>query len=192
MNKDCKNLAVLVFLLIGFILFFTSKKVFGENGSHGLKWALNIADSVRDAKMPGAKLEEILGLVDSNGEITKSEDTNEWTFYYYIESNDGFDGLGVTVYYDGSTFSWDPGGTLHNFGIPEYQNAVNWVNKSDNAISDKTFSYRSIQVFADYEDNYENANNLVYVYYNASDSEMVAYVLLNADTAGILLVEMNP
>ncbi len=89
------------------LLLSTSKESFAENGNHGLKWALEIADSVRDVSMPEAKLEEILGSVDADGEITESEYTNEWTFYYFLQSGESYEALGVTVYYDGSTFSWD-------------------------------------------------------------------------------------
>ena len=192
MNTKCKSVLVLVLLIVGFLLLITSKESFAENGNHGLKWALDIADSVRDVSMPGAKLEEILGSVDADGKITESEYTNEWTFYYFLQSGENYEGLGVTVYYDGSTFSWDPGGTICNFEVPSYKDAKPWVQKADNAVGGITFTYRGIQVFADYEDIYENVENTVYVYYHTPDGELEAYVLLDSDTEDVLLVEKNP
>jgi len=192
MDTKCKSVIILVLLIIGFHLLFATKESFATNGNHGLKWALNIADSVRDASMPGAILVEILGSVDDNGEITESEYTNEWTFYYYLQSGENYESLGVTVYYNSSTFSWDPGGTICNIEVPSYKDAKPWVQKADNAVGGITFTYRGIQVFADYDDIYENAENTVYVYYHTPDGELEAYVILDADTEDILLVEKNP
>ena len=192
MNAQRNSAIGLLLLLICFHLLLATKESLAANGNHGLKWALNIADSVRDASMPGAKLVEILGSVNAHGEITESEYTNDWTFYYYLQNGEDYESLGVTVYYNGSTFSWDPGGTICNIEVPSYSDAKLWVQRADNAVGSITFTYRGVQVFADYDDIYENAENTVYVYYHTAKGELVAYVLLNADNNDILLVEMSP
>jgi len=179
-------------VIVGFLFFISSNENFAENRNHGLKWALSIADSIRDVSMPGAKLVEILGSVDASGEIIESEYTNEWTFYYYLQNGENYESLGVTVYYNGSTFSWDPGGTICNIEVPSYKDAKPWVQKADNTVGGINFTYRGIQVFADYEDIYENVENTVYVYYHTPDGELVAYVIIDSDTEGVLLVERNP
>ncbi len=192
MNTIYKRVVVLVLLTIGLLPLITSDESFSYKEDHSLGWALSIANGIRDAEMPGAKLVEILGSVDAHGEITESEYTNEWSFYYYLQNGENYQSLGVTVYYDGSTFSWDPGGTICNFEVPSYKDAKPWVQKADNAIGGITFTYRGIQVFADYDDIYENVENTVYVYYHTPDGELEAYVLLDSDTEDVLLVEKNP
>ncbi|KPJ71212.1 hypothetical protein AMJ52_08815 [candidate division TA06 bacterium DG_78] len=163
----------------------------GDNSEHSLGWALDIANEVRDAKMPGAKLEEILGSVDENGVITTSEETNEWTFNYYLQRGENYDGLGVTVYYNGSTFSWDHG-SLYNVEILSYEDAKPWVQKADGEVGNIKFAYRSVQVMADYDDIYADVDITVYVYYNTPDGDLVAYVILDADTKDIIFVELAP
>lgn len=192
MKLNSKCFFVLILLLIGFLQLLSNNECFAQNGNHGLQWALAIADSVRDVSIPGAKLVEILGSVDDYGEITKSEYTNEWTFYYHFQERENYESLGVTVYYDGSTFSWDPGGTICNIEVPSFKDAKTWIQKADKTVGGIVFTYRGIQVFADYEDIYENVENTVYVYYHTSDGKMEAYVILNADTNDVIFVEMNP
>jgi hypothetical protein len=182
----------LVFVSIGLLFFITSDENFAYREDHSLGWALSIANGVRDAKLPGAKLVEILGSVDAQGEITQSEYTNEWTFYYYLQNGENFESLGVTIYYDGSAFSWDPGGTICDVEVPSYKDAKSWVQKADNTISGITFTYRGIQVFADCDNIYANVENTVYIYYHTPDGELEAYVILDSDTERVLLVEKNP
>lgn len=162
-----------------------------EKSSHSLGWALAIADRVRDRELPGAQLDEILGFVDETGGITESDNTNEWTFHYYVEQDEDYSTLGVTVYNDSSTYSYDPG-SAYNVQIPSYESAETWVQKADGAVGKINFAYRSVQVFADYDDIYANVENTVYVYYNTAEGDNVAYVIMDADTNEILLVELNP
>lgn len=175
-------------LLLLIILRISSAE---DKMTHSLGWALTIANRVRDGELPGGQLDEILGFVDEQGEITESEDTYEWTFHYYVERDGDYTTLGVTVYNDSSTYSYDPG-SAYNVKIPSYEDAQTWVQKADNAVGKINFAYRSVQVFADYDDIYPRVENTVYVYYNTADGDNAAYVILDADTDEILLIELNP
>ena len=165
------------------------------NGAHGLGWALNIANGIRDTQLPGAKLNQIAGsYVNINGEITQGGggilEGGLWSFSYY-KGNDEF--LAVNVYYDHPTDYHDPGGAMYLQEIPPYMDAAAWVQAADSAIA-VTFISRAVQVFADAEDWHPTADNLAIIYYYPDDPprDHIVEVHIDADTSTVLGVYPGP
>jgi hypothetical protein len=163
-----------------------------NGGNTNLGWALNIAHGVRDSELPGARLVEILGFPDVSGRITKEEPTNDWSFYYFRGTDPDYEYLAVTVYCDGTTFSFDPGGAITFTGIPDYTDAAGWIAQADQETQGLSFYYRAVQVFADEDDGYPTADTVAFVSYDDEGYDKVAYVVFDADTSDLLDVELNP
>lgn len=163
-----------------------------NSGNTNLGWALSIAHGVRNAELAGAQLVEILGFPDGSGRITKEDPTRDWSFYYFRGTDPDYEYLAVTVYCDGSTFSWDPGNAITYTGIMDYVDAAGWIALADQETQGISFYYRSVQVFADEGDDYPTADTVALVYYNDETFDNVAYVVFDADTSDLLQVELNP
>lgn len=158
-----------------------------------LNEALQKAGEIATDELPGSLLAEINGIeIDGLGNTSSP---GEWTFYYFVPVGNDYDYLAVSVEPDGKTRYWDPGGSITFTAIPEYSSAQAWVVKGDDIMAshDRSFNFRSLQVFADEDNSYPGTDNLVYVYYyEDADGEHIAYIILDADTGTTLLVELNP
>ena len=183
-------------LIIFFLLFTLSaceKKSDRNSECNALSGAIKEANSIADARLPGAHLDEILGYdVQPDGTIGEDYD---WTFYYFRQNQDEYDFYAVVVYPGCEVFHWDPSGAITYRGIPDYTSAAGWVAAADESMEvvGKDYNHRAVQVFADADDLYPTTAYLVYVFYYLDlNDEPISYVVMDADTDNVLMVEANP
>jgi hypothetical protein len=174
----------------------------GGGGAHGLGWAMDIADPVRDSELPSGELFWILNdNITDGGEI---DDTGVWVFLYAdrdVLLADEF--VGVYVFYDGSTIFYDED-DLEGQGydpsiwdglddIPGYRDAEPWVTAADEALADNgdpEWAQRVLNVFSRTDEDFPGTDNLALFMYIDEGHMPVAIIYVDADTDDVLEVSI--
>jgi hypothetical protein len=188
------NLKPHLFFIAIFLLYLTGcDKNKESNDYSSLGKAIARSTETINELMSGAKLAEIEGIeIDQNGNITSY---GEWTFYYFREAGALYDFYAITIYPDGEVFQFNPAGSICYIEIPMYISADEWIAKADGVMNEHgiDYNFRTLQVFADFENIYPDTEfNVIVHYYLDSGNEHIAYVVLDADTNTVLFVEDNP
>ena len=158
-----------------------------------LQKASDKAKEVIAEALPDAKLAEINGIeIAADGSLTAY---GEWTFYYFREIGNDYTFQAVSIQPNCKERHWNPGGSITFTEIPCLTNSQDWISMADQIMNEnqRSFSSRTMQVFADEDDIFPGADIITYVYfYNDPDGEHTAYIVLDAETNAILQVELNP
>jgi len=172
----------------------------GDGGAHGLGWAMDLADPVRDAQLPGGSL---IGI--ANGDITDTGEIDEngfWhLFYAMLDAGAAAQYLVVNVAYDGSTvfydendmgdYGYNPEIWDYSLEIPGYRDAEPWVTAAQDALDAEggaEWVHRILEVFTNDFTDYPGTQNMAYFMYTDANYYPVAFVLVDADTDEVLEV----
>ncbi|MBD3398887.1 MAG: hypothetical protein GF399_00980 [Candidatus Coatesbacteria bacterium] len=161
----------------------------GDGGTgHGLAWALDKADPIRDAEMPDALLHIIFAnALDGDGQLT--DDAEAFWHFTYVDSEtaDELNGLDVTVYCNGLTTNSFNTYEL-TIPLPAYTTAYGWIEAADAALPDEvSINERQLLVVPNYlAEWFEVSDNLAYVLYRGGDDEGYDYlVAVDADSGTV-------
>jgi hypothetical protein len=161
----------------------------GDGGTgHGLAWALDKADPIRDAELPDALLHIIFANdLDADGELT--DDAEAFWHFTYVDSEttDELNGLDVTVYFNGLTTNSFNTYAL-TIPLPAYTTADVWIEAADAALPDEaSINERQLLVVPNYlAEWFEVSANLAYVLYRDGDDEEYDYlVAVDADSGTV-------
>jgi hypothetical protein len=154
------------------------------NGDHGLGWALDIANPIRNAEFPGAKLFCIVcNDINDNGELEAPGDI--WHLFYAELPSPGDKYLDIVVSYDGSTYElWDTDTSVPPMILPEYRDAKTWVTAARNGLD---APYSGWNVFAlivtpNEDPDYPDTINIVIIEFEPEDLSGQAIAFVDADT----------